>query len=62
MVRRCSCPRVVRAYGVYMKDRSFLGLVMEYCEDGDLRQLLSRTEVDLSDEQKWRILLDIAEV
>ena len=47
-------------YGVYTQDPRFLGMVVEFCHLGDLRKLL--TEVDLSDEEKWTILMDIAEV
>ena len=59
MLGRCSCPRVIRVYGVYTQDPRFLGMVVEKCEC-DLRQLI--TEADLDDGQKWVILRDIAEV
>ena len=47
--------------GVYTKDSSFLGLVLEWCRYGDLRKLLS-TNTPLSNAQKLQILIDIAQV
>ena len=54
-------PRIVIIYGVYTKDSSYLGLVLEFCRDGDLRRLLD-SNTSLSNEQKLQILMDIAQV
>ena len=48
-------------YGVYTKDSSYLGLVLEFCRHGDLRKLLN-TNTPLSNAQKLQILMDIAQV
>ena len=48
-------------YGVYTQDPRFLGMVVEHCEYGDLRKLITEMP-DISVEQKWTILMDIAEV
>ena len=58
-----SCPSVVHVYGVYTRDQNYMGYVLDYYEDGDLRNLvIEQTATPLSDEQKSRLLLDIAEV
>ena len=59
-----SCPSVVHVYGVYTQgDQNYMGYVADYYEHGDLRNLvINQTATLLSDEQKSRLLLDIAEV
>lgn len=49
-------------YGVVTTDPTVYGLVIEYFELGDLRTLLNAKDTHISDEQKTRILLDIAQV
>ena len=49
-------------YGVYTKDQSFYGIVIEFLEHGDLRTRLDAKGTHLSNEQKWRMLMDIAQV
>ena len=53
--------RIVTMYGVYTKDSSYLGLVLEFCRHGDLRGLLD-SNTSLSNEQNLQILMDIAQV
>ena len=65
MLCHCSCPRIIHSYGVYTQKAGFLGLVLEYCRNGDLRMLLDNkkeTGQDLGEEQTLVILTDIAEV
>ena len=54
-------PRVVRVYGMCIRDPTFAGLVIEWCPGGDLRNRLNSDEL-LSYEQKKEILQDIATV
>ena len=49
-------------YGVMTTDPTFFGLVIEYCRLGDLRTLLDAQDTEISNEQKMRILMDIAQV
>ena len=49
-------------YGVMTTDPTFFGLVVEYLKLGDLRTLLNAVETHISDTQKWRILMNIAQV
>ena len=39
-----------------------MGLVLEWYKYGDLRKLLDQAATHLSNEQKWVLLMDIAEV
>ena len=55
-------PRIVQVFGVVTTDSSFLGLVLEYCEGGTLREALAAddyaTAVDEAQRRRW--LLDVA--
>ena len=55
-------PRIVIFYGVVTTNAESFDLVIECCEDGDLRKLLDTKETQISDEQKSQILMDIAQV
>ena len=43
-------------------DAAYFGLVIELLEDGDVRALLDDKDTHISNEQKWQMLMDIAEV
>ena len=51
-------PRIVSVYGVVTTDSSWLGLVVEYCAGGDLREALDAddyaTSVDEKQRRSWR--------
>ena len=51
-------PRIVSMYGVVTTDSSWLGLVVEYCAGGDLREALDAddyaTSVDEKQRRSWR--------
>ena len=47
---------------MYTKDPNCLGLVLEFCKNGDLKNLLAQTATHLTIEQKLLLLMDIAEV
>ena len=49
-------------YGVVTTKAESFDLVIEYCEDGDLRNLLDTKETEISDEQKLQIVMDVAQV
>jgi tRNA A-37 threonylcarbamoyl transferase component Bud32 len=55
-------PRIVSVIGAITVDSSFLGLVLEYCEGGTLREALAvddyATAVDEAQRRRW--LLDVA--
>ena len=55
-------PRIVQVFGVVTTDSSFLGLVLEYCEGGTLREALEAedyaTAVDEAQRRRW--LSDVA--
>ena len=55
-------PRIVQVFGVVTTDTSWLGLVLEYCEGGTLREALEAedyaTAVDEAQRRRW--LSDIA--
>ena len=55
-------PRIVNFYGAVTTNAESFDLVIEYCEDGDLRNLLDTKETKISDEQKWQIVMDVAQV
>ena len=49
-------------YGVTTTDPNYFGIVIEDCPHGDLRKRLDNPSTNLSIEQKFQILKDIAEV
>ena len=49
-------------YGIMTTDQKYFGLILESCPLGDLRDLLDTGETHLSNDQKSRILMDIAQV
>ena len=54
-------PRIVQVFGVVTTDSSWLGLVLEYCEGGTLREALDAddaTSIDEAQRRSW--LSDIA--
>ena len=55
-------PRIVQVFGVVTTDSSFLGLVLEYCEGGTLREALAVDEhaktIDEAQRRRW--LSDVA--
>ena len=55
-------PRIVQVFGVVTTDTSWLGLVLEYCEGGTLREALEAedyaTAVDEAQRRRW--LSDVA--
>ena len=54
-------PRIVSVYGVVTTDSSWLGLVVEYCAGGDLREALDADDAASIDEAQRRSWLsDIA--
>ena len=53
-------PRIVCIYGVYTKDPSYYGMLVECCELGDLRTLLDKMDTHLSNQHI--VILDIAQV
>ena len=55
-------PRIVNFYGTVTTNAESFDLVIEYCEDGDLRNLLDTKETEISDEQKLQIVMDVAQV
>ena len=57
-----SHPLIVAFYGIMTTDQNFFGLIFERCTLGDLRALLNNRDVHLSNQQKARILMDIAQV
>ena len=56
-----SSPLVVRFYGICTKDPAVASIVVEFCSLGDLRTYLD-SDVLLGDEQRFAILMDIAQV
>ena len=52
-------PRIILVYGVVTKDPTYLGFVVEYCVNGDLRRELdNNTNIDPGQKQTW--ISDIA--